>query len=169
MQTTPRPVRSLSFYTDTVITDMDGPVEMFVEGDSGQGSSILAEKSRRSKHTDKTTAVVRGISLATLLKETVVMTNDEESHLIIKMDVEGAEYAILNHDWQTLCRAVKEHHLHVSLLLELHGKGKIGRNSALTAFHRDKIIRKLVKCGVHIVMDTMLFPGWGRVYRSVTK
>jgi FkbM family methyltransferase len=167
MHTTPRPVRSLAFYTETVITDRDGPIEMFVEGNAGQGSSILAEKSRRSKHTDKSTVVVRGISLSTLLKETVLMTN--HSHLIIKMDVEGAEYAILNNDWQSLCRAVEDHHVHVSLLLELHGRSKIGRNKDLTAFHRNKIIRKLAKCGVHIVMDTMLFPGWGRVYRSVTK
>ena len=168
MQTTPRPVRSLAFYTETVITDRDGPVEMFVEGGGAMGSSILAEKSRRSKHEGKKIAV-RGISLATLLKETVVMGGDEESHLIIKMDVEGAEYTILNSAWQTLCRAVEENNLHVSLLLELHGRGKIGRNSDLTAFHRDKIIQKLVKCGVHIVMDSMLLPGWGRVYRSVTK
>lgn len=166
MQTSPRPLRSLAFLTETVITDHDGSVEMFLEGEVGQGSFILVEKSKRSRH-QQGKAIVRGITLATLLEETVLMTDN--SHLMIKMDVEGAEYAILNQDWKTLCHAVEVHHLNISLLLELHGQRKIGKNNDLTAFHRNHIIQKLVNCGVHIVMDSMRFPGMGRVYRSVTK
>ena len=165
MQTVPRPLRSISFLTETVITDQDGPVEMFIAANLGMGSTLLEGKSQRSHNTiQETPATVKGVTVATLLDDTVVLAPD--SHLIIKMDVEGAEYMILNHGWKALCKAVLEHKVHVSIMLELHGKRKIGKNDSLDAFYRDNILGKLTECGVHVAMDSFSLGG-GRRYHAV--
>ena len=162
MQTVPRPVRNISFLTETVITDQDGLVEMFIAANAGMGSTLLKGKSQRShNHILEKTATVKGITLETLLAETVVLLPD--SHLIIKMDVEGAEYMVLNHGWKDLCRAVKVHGVHVSMMLELHGKRKIGQSDDLEAFYRENILGKLTECGVHVAMDSFSLGG-GRRY-----
>jgi len=153
MQTVPRPVRSVAFLTETVITDKDGPVQMFLEVNGGMGSSVIEEKGKRGHiQIIEEPVTVKGVTLETLMSETVVMSPD--THLIIKMDIEGAEYSVLNHSWTTLCNAVKEHKIHISMMLELHGQRKIGKNDALDAFNKDNIMQKLVDCGVHMARDS---------------
>lgn len=152
MVTTPRPVRSVAFLTETVINNSDGPVEMFLEQNGGLGSTLLAKKWQRSTKPVQEPVNVRGVTIATLLQQTVTPRSDNNhSHLIIKMDIEGAEYTVLNHSWMTLCQAVEQNpKLRIDLLLELHGPNKIGENAAMSAFWRVDVKKRLLDCGVRL-------------------
>jgi Methyltransferase FkbM domain len=102
--TTPRPLRSVRFMTETVGTGAgDGPTKLYLDTVNAQnnffGSSLLPEHTdvRRSATANGGTPVsvpVNGITLSTLLKETVV--RHAGSHVILKIDIEGAEYSLLN-------------------------------------------------------------------------
>lgn len=163
MQTVPRPLRSIAFLTETVITDQDGQIEMFIEKGAGMGSTLIQGKSQRSHNIiQEVSASVKGVSIDTLLENTVVLAPG--SQLIIKMDVEGAEYMILNHGWKALCRAVQENNVHVSMMLELHSKRKIGANDSMEAFYKDNILAKLASCGVLVAMDSFSIGGGRRYY-----
>jgi Methyltransferase FkbM domain len=102
--TTPRPLRSVRFLTETVATGAgDGPTQLYLDTVNAQhnffGSSLLPEHTdvRRSATANGGTPVsvpVNGITLSTLLKETVV--RHAGAHVILKIDIEGAEYGLLN-------------------------------------------------------------------------
>jgi Methyltransferase FkbM domain len=102
--TTPRPLRSVRFLTETVSTGAgDGPTQLYLDTVNVQnnffGSSLLPEHTdvRRSAAVNGGTPVsvpVNGITLSTLLKETVV--RHAGAHVILKIDIEGAEYGLLN-------------------------------------------------------------------------
>jgi len=44
--------------------------------------------------------------------------------------------------------------MHISMMVEVHGQRKIGKNDALDAFNKDGIMQKLVNCGVHMARDS---------------
>jgi hypothetical protein len=92
----PPPVRSASFYTETVGSPADGPVTFYLDTKNAAvnywGSSLI------SSHRDVEPGggvTVQGVTLTSLLRRHVD-TSRSPGHVMIKMDIEGAEYALLN-------------------------------------------------------------------------
>ncbi|KAL3919263.1 MAG: hypothetical protein SGILL_003843, partial [Bacillariaceae sp.] len=108
----PRPVQHVHIFTESVVTATDGPTKLYLDKTSVEqnfwGSSILssqqdAVKSAKELNNGEVfSADVQGISLSTMVKNTMSAfkegaTDDDKKGglLIIKMDVEGAEYQVL--------------------------------------------------------------------------
>lgn len=140
MRSSPRPVRLAHFWTSTVAAGSNGPAILYLDTRNVEknfwGSSILAS------HTDVQASAassgnlvetpVEGKTLTTILQETVIGVPG--SHVIIKMDVEGAEYAVLNEAFDSgiLCN-LTDAAVRVDILAELHQRvGLYAANHAMT-------------------------------------
>lgn len=129
MQTVPRPLRSVHMYTDTVASgDGDGPTILYLDTINSKnnffGSSLLATHTdvrNSARNGAAETANVNGVTLSSLLKETVSF--GAGSHVMIKIDIEGAEYKLLNeaYDSNVLCDCA-QHGVRVDLRVEIHPK-----------------------------------------------
>jgi hypothetical protein len=130
----PPPVRSARFYTETVGAGADGPVTFYLdtvnEGANYWGSSLLAthrDIQHQSEPGEKgggpRGTTVQGITLTSLLRRHVDAGAEGGGHVIIKMDVEGAEFAILNEasDSGILCE-LKEKGFRIDALVEFHSE-----------------------------------------------
>jgi hypothetical protein len=127
LQSTPSPLLSAHFYTETVAVAKDGPTQLFLETHGGNywGSSIYATHKtvQKSAHTDQhvqpTAANVTGLTLTTLVKATTLMVAG--NHLLLKIDIEGAEYPVLDEAYTSgiLCDYAKAS-VQVDLLIEIH-------------------------------------------------
>eukprot|EP00538_Stauroneis_constricta_P006758 CAMPEP_0119562754 /NCGR_PEP_ID=MMETSP1352-20130426/21433_1 /TAXON_ID=265584 /ORGANISM="Stauroneis constricta, Strain CCMP1120" /LENGTH=419 /DNA_ID=CAMNT_0007611217 /DNA_START=58 /DNA_END=1314 /DNA_ORIENTATION=+ len=108
----PRPVQHVHIHTQTVIAGKDGLTELYLDEHSTEnnfwGSSILSSQQDAVKTAERNggrtvSTPVTAISLTTLLWSTLMpfkpnaIDGDETSGgtVIIKMDVEGAEYQVL--------------------------------------------------------------------------
>ncbi|VEU37062.1 unnamed protein product [Pseudo-nitzschia multistriata] len=108
----PRPIQHVHIFTESVVTATDGPTKLYLDKTSVEqnfwGSSILssqqdAVKSANELNNGNTfSADVTGIKLSTMVQSTMMAlkadaTKEEQSGglLIVKMDVEGAEYQVL--------------------------------------------------------------------------
>jgi Methyltransferase FkbM domain len=126
LQSTPSPLKSAHFYTETVAVAKDGPTQLFLETHGGNywGSSIYAthktvQKSAHTDHHAPTVANVTGLTLTTLAKATTLMVAG--NHLLLKIDIEGAEYPVLDEAYASgiLCDYAKAS-VQVDLLIEIH-------------------------------------------------
>lgn len=132
-----RPVQHVHFLTETVGAGQDGPTVLYLDtvntDQNFWGSSLLAghrDVKRSATKTSTTEAVlqkapVQGITLTTLLKQTVLPVAG--GHVMIKMDIEGGEYAVLEEAYESgiMC----EYHqagVAIHLLLETHRPKDIG-------------------------------------------
>jgi hypothetical protein len=129
MLTSPRPLRRVHFFTETVGAAKDETTVLFLdtvnEKENFWGSSTLSGhrdvQSSLLSGNDKREVSVQGFTLTRLLHETVKMMPG--AHVMVKMDIEGAEYALLNEafDSGALCnttaRAVR-----VDIIVEVHGE-----------------------------------------------
>jgi len=126
MDMRPRPVQHLHIHTESVVTAVDGPSKLYLDKTSVQenfwGSSILssqqdAQKSAKELNDGEVfSADVQGVALSSLVKNTMLPFSSEANDdsktgglLIIKMDVEGAEYQVLKEVASSgvLCEYVK--------------------------------------------------------------
>jgi Methyltransferase FkbM domain len=172
LQSTPRPVRSAHFFTETVASGAgDGPTVLYLDTVNGKnnffGSSLLPDHTdvRNSAVAGKPmSAPVQGVTLSTMLKQTV--KHQAGAHIIIKIDIEGAEYAVLNeaYDSGALCDCVATG-VRVDIRVEIHPKVRIfdgGQQLVVAAvmacltcilFCRKPLVRMLIlivssiKCG----------------------
>lgn len=129
LSTSPRPLRHVHFFTETVATgEGDGPTRLYLDTVNGKnnffGSSLLSEHTdvRRSAVQGKpVAAAVHGVTLSTMLKQTV--KRQAGAHVIIKIDIEGAEYALLNEAFNSgvLCDFVASG-VRVDVRVEIHPK-----------------------------------------------
>lgn len=126
MRSYPRPVRRAHFFTETVGAAKDGPISLYLDTINKNanfwGSSILADHidvKKSAQNGEPMAARVEGLTLTTLIKKT--LQKQIGGHLIIKMDVEGAEYAILNEAFESnaLCDLV-DSVIRVDVLVEIH-------------------------------------------------
>lgn len=134
LRTQPRPVRWAQFFTETVAAAADGPTVLYLdtknEARNYWGSSLLHSHKdvQASANPDGQVyqAQVKGITLTTLLRERVVP--EHGSHVLIKMDIEGSEYGLLNEarDSGILCE-LTEKAIRVDLMVEVHSKVKWSR------------------------------------------
>lgn len=132
MQTTPRPVRSAFFFTETVASGAgDGPTVLYLDTVNGRnnyfGSSLLPEhtdvrNSATANGGEPVAAPVQGLTLSTILKQTA-KCQTAGAHVIIKIDIEGAEYAVLNeaYDSGALCDCVASG-VRIDIRVEIHPK-----------------------------------------------
>lgn len=147
----PRPVRHVYMYTETVATTSSTEAA----GDEGEeerripfyldtknadhnfwGSSIyathadvVAAAGSGAPGTEPQSVWVRGKTLTALVRETT--RRHFGNHLLIKLDIEGAEYAVLNEafDAGILCQYA-ESAVRVDIIVEMHkqvGRERVGR------------------------------------------
>eukprot|EP00980_Cylindrotheca_fusiformis_P006850 scaffold1432_cov57-Cylindrotheca_fusiformis.AAC.1 len=112
MDMKPRPVRHLHIHTESVVTEEDRPTKLYLDKTSVEqnfwGSSILSSQQDAVKTANELndgkaiSADVDGIRLTTLIKRTMLPFQPEASEkdktggqLIVKMDIEGAEYQVI--------------------------------------------------------------------------
>ena len=72
------------------------------------------------------------------------------AHVLIKIDIEGAEYELMNeaYDSGALCNTVAKG-VRVDIRMEIHPKKTIGENADLERF-RSRVRHQLLACGVNI-------------------
>lgn len=130
MGSVPRPVRRTHFFTQSVVTDIPGPTTFFLdtfnEKGNFDGSSLLPEMYSIKRVKKKQKNVVKVTAMGYTLQQILNMTVDPtpKSHVMIKMDIEGIEYAVLNQAVHYLCDLVEKHHMFVALVVELHEEKK---------------------------------------------
>jgi FkbM family methyltransferase len=156
----PRPVRSARFFTETIATDTNGPATLYLDTQNADqnywGSSVYAShkdvqaSAATSPNGQLVTASVTGITLTSMIVQTVI--RKPGSHLIIKMDIEGAEYAVLNeaYDSGILCKYA-EHAVRIDILVEAHPSSVVGKSNDALIHWREKVHPELKFCGVHVV------------------
>eukprot|EP00533_Pseudo-nitzschia_delicatissima_P016635 CAMPEP_0197281868 /NCGR_PEP_ID=MMETSP1432-20130617/23381_1 /TAXON_ID=44447 /ORGANISM="Pseudo-nitzschia delicatissima, Strain UNC1205" /LENGTH=302 /DNA_ID=CAMNT_0042748739 /DNA_START=26 /DNA_END=934 /DNA_ORIENTATION=- len=163
----PRPVQHLHIFTESVITATNGPTKLFLDKLSEEqnfwGSSILSSQQDAVKSGKELndgnvfSADVTGITLSTIVESTMLALDEDASKenkkggvLIVKMDVEGAEYQVLKEVAASgvLCK-LKESGNRVVMVIEYHNMSitdKKERNREKNG-HRDAI-SKMKACGV---------------------
>jgi len=167
MDMKPRPVRHLHIHTETVVTEEDKPTKLFLDKtsvkDNFWGSSILSSQQDAVKTAQELnggqsiTADVDGIRLTTLVKNTMLPFQADATEgdktggqLIIKMDVEGAEYQIIKEiaSSNVLCDYINMGNK-VVMIMEMHHMSITDakeRMSQKSGFQQAK--KKLEECGV---------------------
>lgn len=153
MATVPRPVRRTYFFTESVVSATSGPTTLYLDTVNKKGnfdgSSLISdmfsmEKVKALNDGKVEEAHVMGYSLEQILKLTVKPS--AKSHVMIKMDVEGVEYAVLNNGAQYLCDLVEKHGVYVGLVVELHEKKRVTEHTI--RYYKDTE-SKLQGCGVN--------------------
>jgi Methyltransferase FkbM domain len=118
---TPRPLRSVHFFTGTIATGMEGPATLYLDTVNAKqnywGSSIYA--THHDVQDGKYKVSVQGMTLTTIASQ--MAHRGAGNHVIIKMDIEGAEYLVLNeaYDSGVLCQ-LAEAAVRVDILVETH-------------------------------------------------
>ena len=94
MSMRPRPVRYFHFLTETVGTNRDGPTQLFLDTvnpkENFWGLSVM-DTHRDVLASRKTGVPVMGVTLTSMLQKAV----KPGGHVIVKIDIEGAEYLLL--------------------------------------------------------------------------
>jgi len=170
----PRPVKHLHFLTEHVGTAIDGPTTLFLDTVNVKrnfwGSSIIqshadVQKSSNSngqmqtEENNKKEAHVIGITLTKLLEQTVLAGG----HVIIKIDIEGAEYQLLEEAVRSsiFCRLVKGMGVTIDILGEFHGDATLGSEEPRKRW--ENIIRgeeAIKNCGASYRVVNSLIPIW---------
>lgn len=154
MDTTPRPLRAAHFYTESVGSGVDGPTFLYLDTiNSGQnfwGSSIIethqdAKKSAAANGNVTVKAPVTGLTLSTLLKRSVQRVNG--SHVIIKIDIEGGEYVVINEAIDTLCDFANAG-VRVDLMMETHSPRVTGQYSPDMRKYQGETRKRIPECGI---------------------
>ncbi|KAG7365545.1 methyltransferase FkbM domain containing protein [Nitzschia inconspicua] len=163
----PRPVQHLHIFTESVVTAQDGPTKLYLDKTSVEqnfwGSSILSSQQDAVKSANELnkgqvfSADVMGISLSSMVKNTVLAFKEgvtdvdkQGGLLIIKMDVEGAEYQVLKEVAETgiLCEYAKMGN-RVVFVVEYHNMSITDPKERRREQNGHKeALEKLKQCGV---------------------
>jgi hypothetical protein len=150
MNMIPRPVRHLHFLTEHVGAGKDGPTTLFLDTVNGKdnfwGSSILQSHVDVVKSGGNTGTPVMGITLTKLLKDTVL----PGGHVMIKIDIEGGEYQLLEEaiDTDIFCKLIKKDDVKIDLLNEPHGANIVGSEEPGQRWKDIGGQNKIRNCGV---------------------
>jgi hypothetical protein len=140
--------------TESVVTSVSGPTTLYLDAigtDSNfDGSSIISTMTRIKQTKRRTHGVqhakVMGYTLTDILKKTVDPGSDG-GRVYIKMDIEGAEYAVLNEAVEKLCQLVTTHKYTVAIVVEQHGTDANLKDRQL---YESESVAKLRGCGVDL-------------------
>jgi hypothetical protein len=153
MNTKPKPIRAAHFYTESVGAGVDGPTFLYLDernvAQNFWGSSIFATHRDVVARGDATTiqAPVMGLTLTTLLKRSVLKTNG--SHVLMKIDIEGGEFPLMNEAIGTLCEYTQAG-VRVEAILETHHADVLGgRNPEMDLFY-NVTEKRLRECNVQL-------------------
>jgi len=157
----PRPIKHLHFLTEHVGSAFDAPTEIFLDTTNEKrnfwGSSIL------NSHVDvnigeQKKAKVMGVTLSSLLERTV----SAGGHVMIKIDIEGAEYQLLSEavNSNIFCKLVNDRDVTVDILSEYHGDQTIGSEQPRKEWEASNGEESIKKCGVAYEVVKSLFPIW---------
>ena len=179
----PKPLQHLKIYTETVVSPTDGETTLYVDQVSDKnhfwGSSLIKsmpDVRKTAKKLNNGTMVeahINGMTLTTLLKKTLKVfdpssskSNRSPSSVLVKMDVEGAEYAIIKEVAQSgiLCEylqmASNNHNHNATILIEYHQR--LFSDQEEKQKHMDGLKearQKLKDCGVQIQQLPNFFTG----------
>ncbi len=167
MGTIPKPIHAAHFYTETVAAGTDGPTVLYLdtvnEDHNFWGSSLVrthtdVQKSAADNGDSPIEAKVMGVTLSTLLKRS--LKRERGAHVIIKIDIEGGEYRVMNEAIDTLCD-YKSSGVQIDLILETHSNDVLGGEQGgedFVVFQRET--RKRMKaCGI---LSGLLSPKLGQ-------
>lgn len=153
MRSSPRPVRRAYFFTETVAHTVAGPTVLYLDTVSKAqnywGSTTLEDHPDILKSVDANgeveSAAVHGMTLKTLIRQTLVPKKGAK--MMIKIDIEGAEYALLNAAYEEgfICDIIKEKGVQISILFDVHRN--IGDSEDRRKFKEVTIVG-LQECGV---------------------
>ena len=155
MNLDPRPLRHLHFFTDHVGTGKDGPTTLYLDtvnkNDHFWGSSIYDSHKDVQRSGGNTGVPVTGITLTTLLRNTL----KPNGLAIIKIDIEGAEYPLMEEAVKSgvLCEFCKEKNATISLVLEEHGH--LLKGDAAENWKKMNGNEKVRECGVDLNLGDM--------------
>lgn len=165
----PRPVGRLQFLTQSIGAGAVGPATLYLDtintAENFWGSSIFVNhqdvrKSIEQNGTSTVAVNVTGYTISSLMKQTLSAYDDPkdqqhsdddilQNHLIIKVDIEGGEYPLLEEAIQngTLCSFVNETKHVVDFYIEFHSHRVTGNREF--GFHKRKSMMKtLQECGI---------------------
>lgn len=157
----PRPIKHLHFLTEHVGSAVDGPTELFLDTSNKRlnfwGSSILNSHVDVNKG-EKKKVKVMGTSLTSLLKQTV----SDGGHLMIKIDIEGAEYELLTEavNSNIFCKLVNDGDVTIDILGEYHGDQTLGSKEPRNKWEALNGEESINKCGVTYKVINGLIPVW---------
>ena len=146
----PRPLRHAHFFTDHVATGVDGPTTLYLDtvnhGDNYWGSSIFQSHHDVQRSGKDTGVPVTGITLTTLLRETL----KSNGHAIIKIDIEGAEFALIDEAIKSnvLCEFCQDRNATINVQLELHKANVMRQEFDPNNQWSNRAFAKLRECGV---------------------
>jgi hypothetical protein len=165
MDTRPRPLRHIHFFTTSVGAGKDGMTKLYLdtvnEENNFWGSSIFdghqdVKKSAAAKNgTAETVATdVMGFTIGTLMRKTLIAfdpaatpEDQKGGHMILKVDIEGGEFPLLKQaaDEGTLCEYVKMGN-QADLYIEFHSQRVTGDNPLFGTMKEHR--KKMEDCGV---------------------
>jgi transketolase len=154
MDTTPKPLQAAHFYTESVGAGEDGPTFLYLDtvntANNFWGSSIIsthqdAKKSAAANGNVTVKAPVTGLTLSTLLKRSVIRAKG--SHVIIKIDIEGGEYVVINEAIDTLCDFTSAGVL-VHLMMETHSPRVTGGYNADMRKYQAETSKRIPQCNI---------------------
>lgn len=164
----PRPVRHVHFLTEHVGSARDGPTTLFLDTNN-RGSRNFVGSSILSSHVDVTKGdkkngeligvSVMGVTLTTLLEKTVA----PGGHVMIKIDIEGAEYELLEEAVKSdiFCKLVQDMGVRVDIISEFHDDGTIGSTEPRQRW--EQVIQgeqAIHNCGVNYKVIKSFIPIW---------
>jgi Methyltransferase FkbM domain len=161
----PRPLEHMHFFTESVGAGEDGMTKLYLDTVNTKfnfwGSSILKEhndvkQSAEGKDVETVATPVMGYTVGTLMRKTLQAFNPTASkaekkggHFILKMDIEGGEYVVLQEAARdrTLCEYIKMGNT-VDLYVEWHGESFFGGGKKDFIETAKKSQKTLERCGV---------------------
>ena len=153
MSMRPRPVRYVHFLTETVGTNRDGPTQLFLDTvnpkENFWGSSVM-DTHRDVQASHKTGVAVMGVTLTSMLQKAV----KPGGHVIVKIDIEGAEYLLLEEAIESsiLCVMVQKQGVSIHMMMELHDDDVLGSPKPRQHWEEIQGHKRIVDCGVNFTL-----------------
>ena len=155
MNMIPRPVRHAHFLTGHVGSGSDGPTTLYLDTKNVKqnfwGSSIIKSHIDVVQSEGDTGVPVMGITLTKLLEQTVL----PGGHVMIKIDIEGGEYQLLEEAINStiLCKLIKDQGVRIDMLNEPHDAKIVGSAEPGIRWNAIQGEKMIKQCGVGY--------GWG--------
>lgn len=148
----PRPVRHVHFLTGHIGAGRDGPTTLYLDTvnakDNFWGSSVYQSHRDIVQSGNNTGVNVTGITLTTLLPQTVL----PGGYVIIKVDIEGGEYALMEEALESgiLCQMKRKLGVTIHIILEPHYEKVVGSTEPSEHWKEINGNARIMRCGVHL-------------------